>query len=114
MSLWHIAVNVVEGKEPAVDLVNKLESEFGLAVTVAENAVELFAQQFLTPFGQQALALAASAVSAVLSGTPFQEVAATITPQITADAITDAEKAGTVVLNALRVQLTATQSTPAS
>lgn len=107
MSLLHIAENVIEGKEPVVDLVNKVEQLVGQAVTIAEDAVELFAEQFLTPFGQQALSLAGTAVSELISGTPIQTVAANITPQIMADAITDAEKAGDVVLNALRVQLTA-------
>lgn len=110
MSLWHILENVVEGKEPVSDLVSKVESEVGIGITVAENAVELFAQQFLTPFGSQALSLAGSAVGQLLGGNSIQAVAASITPQIVVDAVTDAEKAGSVVLDALRVQLTAAKA----
>jgi len=76
-------------------------------------ALTAFVNQFASDFGSQALALAATSVGQVIAGTPIQTVAATILPQITADAITDGEKDGTVVLNALRVQLTAASSSAA-
>ena len=108
MALLKIAENVIEGKEPVSDLVSKIESLIGQTVPVVETAVETFVEQFASDFGSQALTQAATLAPSVISGSQtIQEAAATLGTQVTADAITDAEKDGTVALNALRVQITA-------
>lgn len=105
-------------------LQNLEKGQFGAALNDIETSVKavftdevapaltMFINTFASDFGAQALALAAGAVGQLIGGTSIQAVAASITPQITAAAITDAEKDGTVVLNALRVQLTAAQGAP--
>ncbi len=99
------------GNVPAA--VNDIETSLGKLFTGdVVPALKLFVTQFLTPFGSQALALAGTAVGEAVSGTPIQTIAASVEPQITADAVTDAEKAGDVVLNAVRVQLTAQSTAP--
>lgn len=77
-------------------------------------ALKLFINTFATEFGSQALSLAGTAVASAVSGTSIQSIATTVGTQITADAVTDAEKAGDTVLNAVRVQLTASQVVAAS
>ena len=107
MALIHIIEGAISGTDTWENVLKKIESLFTSEVAVAETALETFAKQFLTDFGKQALSLAATAVGDLLAGKGIKDIAAEITPQITADAISTAEKDGTVVLNALRVQLTA-------
>lgn len=70
-------------------------------------ALRTFIHTFASDFGSQALSIAATAVGQAIAGTSIQDIAASVLPQITAAAITDAEKSGETVLNAVRVQLTA-------
>lgn len=114
MAFFHILTDAIEGNRPWADVwadLKKGEQQVGQAVVPA---LETFCQQFLTAFGAQALSLAETEAPSVLSGSKtIQQAAADIAPQITADATTDAEKAGTVALNAVRVQLTALTVVPA-
>lgn len=89
------------------DISVSLENVLGLAASDAALAIKTFASQFATPFGSQVLGLAVSAATGALQGQSVTQIAATIGPQITADAITDAEKAGQVTLDAVRVAVTA-------
>lgn len=73
-------------------------------------SLKAFIEMFTSDFGSQALSLAGDAVGQLVDGASIQVVAADIMPKITAAAVTDAEKDGTVVLNALRVQLTAVKA----
>lgn len=108
------ALNKIEHGEFAAAL-NDIEVSVGKFFTRdAAPALTTFVKQFASDFGQQALALAGPAAAQVLAGTPIKDVAASLLPQITADAVTDAEKDGTVVLNALRVQVTAAVVAPAA
>jgi hypothetical protein len=86
----------------AENLLGRVETDAEKAAAVA---LKTFVSQFATPFGQQALGLAATAATDVLQGQSVPQIAATIAPQITADAVTDAEKAGQVTLDAVRVAL---------
>ena len=116
MALLKIALNVVEGKEPIGDLVSKVESlvgnAFGGSVKVVENVLETFGEQFVTDFGSEMLTKAEALAPAVITGTTsIKDAGAQLMADATTAAITDAEKDGTVALNALRVQITA-QLTP--
>lgn len=110
------ALNHLLAGDPATAL-HDVETSLGKLFVKGETggaaALKTFIAQFATPFGSQALALAGTAVSAAAAGDSIQTIAATVTPQITADAVTDAEKAGEVVLNAVRVQLVAAATPPA-
>lgn len=108
MALFKIAQNVVEGKEPAIDLLNKIKELGGELINDGETVLETFAEQFASDFGTQALSQAETLAPTVIDGTQtIQQAATTLLGQVTADAVTDAEKDGTVALNALRVQITA-------
>lgn len=105
--------------------INHLEhGEVGTAINDIETSVRkffvddvspvltTFLKQFLSDFGSQALSQAAALAPGIISGaTTIQEAAVTLVGQVTADAATDAEKDGTVALNALRVQIEASKAT---
>lgn len=113
-ALIRIVRNVVDGQEPIGDIFTKVGQLAGGVVIPVENALESFVKQFATDFGQQALAQAAALAPAVISGeTSIKDAASTLGGQLTTDAVTDAEKDGTVALNALRVQIEAQKATPA-
>ena len=77
-------------------------------------ALKTFIGQFASDFGSQALSQAAALAPAVIAGTTsIQDAAVTLGGQLTVDAVTDAEKDGTVALNAMRVQITAQSPAPA-
>lgn len=109
----------MDGDQGALN--HALHGEFGTALNDIETslgklfkddvvpALKTFIEMFASDFGSQALSIAATAVGQVATGTDIKTIAATVTAQITAAAITDAEKDGTTVLNAVRVQLTAAQ-----
>ena len=113
MAFLQIVEGAIEGNRPWSDVwsdIGKGGSQLG---QIAVPALAAFAKQFMSDFGSQALALAEPEAAAVLAGTKtMQQAGADILPQITADAETDAEKDGTVALNAVRVQLTALATTP--
>lgn len=83
-------------------LAGRVESDAAKAAAVA---LKTFVSQFATPFGAQVLGLAATAGADLLQGKSVPDIATEIAPQITADAVTDAEKAGQVTLDAVRVVL---------
>jgi hypothetical protein len=96
------------------DIVVSLENVLGVAASDAALAIKTFASQFATPFGSQVLGLAVTAATGALQGQSVTQIAASITPQITADAVTDAEKAGQVTLDAVRVAVTSQLALPTS
>src|ERR1700733_3052285 len=113
MALIKIVEGAIEGTDTWGDVLKKVEQLGGEVIADGETALEAFTDQFLSDFGSQALAQAAALAPGVIAGTTsIQAAAATLGGQITADAITDAEKDGTVALNALRVQITAQTAAP--
>jgi hypothetical protein len=104
------------------DIVVSVDNLFNTVKTDAEQdaalALKTFVSQFATPFGQQALALAGTVLTDVTEGQTVPQIAASVTPQISQDILTDAESAGVdtaqVVLNAARVQLSNAVNAPAS
>lgn len=114
MSLFGIALNVIEGKEPLSDFTSKVSSLLRPDVSAGETAVANFVAQFASDFGAQMLNGAETLAPQVLSGQLTIQAAGTqLMATATTDAVTDAEKDGTVALNALRVQITA-KTAPAS
>lgn len=115
MAFVKIVEGAIEGDRPWSDVwsdIQKGESQLGQVVVPA---LEKFTEQFLSDFGSQALTEAEKVAPSVLDGTQsIQDAATSILPLITADAVTDAEKDGTVALNAVRVQLTALTAAPAA
>jgi hypothetical protein len=112
------AINKVEHGEFAAAL-NDVEVSIGKlfkddVLPDAKLALSTFVSQFATPFGSQALSLGVTAVADAAEGQNIQQIAAAVGPQITADAVTDAEKAGEVTLNAVRVAITAQAASPSS
>lgn len=92
------------------DVVVSTENFF---TTTIDPALLAFIKQFASDFGSQALTAAAPLALQVIAGTTtIQAAGATLATQLSADALTDAEKDGTVALNALRVQITAAQVVP--
>lgn len=76
--------------------------------------LKVFITQFVSDFGAQALTAAAPLALQVISGSiTIQAAGAQLGTQLATSAVTDAEKDGTVALNALRVQITAAQAAPA-
>lgn len=115
MAFFQILGGAITGKRPWSDVLADMEKGEAQVGAVVVPNLEKFVEQFFTDFGAQALALAEGEAPAVLSGSKtIQQAAADITPQITADATQDAEKDGTVALNAVRVQLTALATAPAA
>jgi hypothetical protein len=113
MALIKIIEGAIEGTDTWADVWSKAESLVDPTVKKIESALETFTDQFLSDFGSQALSQAAALAPAVIAGTTsIQDAAATLGGQITADALTDAEKDGTVALNALRVNITAQTAAP--
>lgn len=93
---------------------HKIEDGIGEFFTSAPNVIETFIKQFASDFGLDMLSKAEALAPQVLSGTlTIQAAGATLLAQASAVAITDAEKDGTVALNALRVQIEAAKSTNA-
>ena len=114
MSLFGIALNVIQGKEPLSDFTSKVSSLLTPAVNSAEKVIANFVAQFASDFGAQMLTSAETLAPKVISGElTIQDAGKQLMATATTDAITDAEKDGTVALNALRVQITA-QVAPAS
>lgn len=114
MSLFGIAINVLKGREPLPDFTSKVSALLKLTVSTAETVVANFVAQFASDFGAQMLNGAETLAPKVLSGELTIQAAGTqLLATATTDAVTDAEKDGTVALNALRVQITA-QTSPAS
>lgn len=76
-------------------------------------ALKVFITQFVSDFGSQALSAAAPLALQVIAGSiTMTEAGTQLAEQLGPLAITDAEKDGTVALNAIRVQITAAQTTP--
>lgn len=115
MAFLKIVEGAIAGDRPWSDVWADIKKGITQVGQVVVPALETFVDQFLTDFGSQALTLAEGVAPKVLSGEmSIQEAAASIVPGITADAVTDAEKDGTVALNAVRVQITALNSAPAA
>lgn len=111
-ALIRITRSVVTGDEPVADLFTKVQqlvgNAFNGAAHIVGDALETFVEQFASDFGAEALAKAEPLAIDVLSGkTDIKTAAITLGTQLEAVAITDAEKSGTVALNAIRVHLTA-------
>lgn len=107
MSLIHIAEGALEGTDTWTDVGSKIEQLVGMGAQEVGSDVESFVKQFFTDFGKQALDLTIQYAPQVISGAlTINEAKDTVLPLITADAVTDAERDGAVVLDALRVHIT--------
>ena len=93
----------------------KIQSEVGDFLSAAPSVLETFAKQFASDFGLDMLNKAEVLAPQVLSGAvTIQQAGATLLAQAGVEAVTDAEKDGTVALNALRVQIEAQKATAAA
>jgi hypothetical protein len=116
MSLIGVVRNVIKGTEPPSDILAKLKE---LLTDDVVDPVETFGEQFASDFGKAALAEAGALVTTVgpelIAGTTtiaaqIPTILSTLEQQGIKIAETDAlQDASTVVGNALRVQVTASQ-----